>query len=66
MSDDPRETIMDRLVVMRAPHQVDYWTEYFGVSREEIERAVAEVGLRVDDVQRALVARKGTITRGRW
>lgn len=66
MSDDPRETILDRIVVMRAPHQVTYWTEYFGVSREEIDLVVADVGPRVDDVQRALVARKGTITRGRW
>ena len=66
MVDDPRETIMDRIVVMRAPHQVDHWTEYFGVTREEIEIVLAEVGPRVDDVQRALVARKGRITRGRW
>lgn len=57
---------MDRIVVMRAPHEVDYWTEYFGVTREEIELVLAEAGPRVDDVQRALVARKGTITRGRW
>ncbi|MEO6574184.1 MAG: DUF3606 domain-containing protein [Polyangiaceae bacterium] len=66
MSDDPPRTIMDRIVVMRAPHQIDYWTEYFGVSREEIETVVAEVGPRVDDVQRGIVARKGKITRGRW
>jgi hypothetical protein len=66
MADDPREAIMDRIVVMRAPHEVDYWTEYFGVTREEVELVLAEAGPRVDDVQRALVARKGTITRGRW
>lgn len=56
---------MDRIVVMRAPHEVDYGTEYFGVTREEIELVLAEAGPRVDDVQRALVAREGTITRGR-
>jgi Protein of unknown function (DUF3606) len=66
MTDDPKNTIMDTIVVMRAPHEVDYWTEYFGVPREEIELVMADVGPRVDDVQRGLVARKGTITRGRW
>lgn len=62
--DDP--TVMDRLVMMNDEHQVIYWTGYFDVSREEIEAAVKEVGTRVDDVQRALVARNGKITRGRW
>lgn len=66
MADDSKETIMDRLVVMREPHHVLYWTEYFSASREEIELVIAEVGPRIDDVQRGLVARKGRITRGRW
>jgi hypothetical protein len=66
MADDSKETIMDRLVVMREPHHVLYWTDYFNASREEIVLVIAEVGPRVDDVQRGLVARKGRITRGRW
>ncbi len=62
--DDP--TVMDHLVIMNDAHQVTYWTGYFNVPREEIELVVKEVGTRVDDVQRALVSRKGKITRGRW
>lgn len=38
-------------------HEVRYWTEALGVSREQLERAVAEAG-PVADAVRAHLARK--------
>lgn len=35
-------------------HEVRYWTEELGVTREELERAVKAVGVMVEDVRKHL------------
>jgi hypothetical protein len=35
-------------------HELAYWSQRFGVSRDELKRAVQKVGVMVDDVEREL------------
>jgi len=35
-------------------HEVRYWTEELGVTREELERAVKAVGVMMEDVRKHL------------
>jgi hypothetical protein len=35
-------------------YELDYWAKRFGVSRDEVLKAVAQVGHRVEDVEHAL------------
>lgn len=46
MSDDPtkRGTPDRNLISLKEPHEVNYWTDALGVSKEELERLVSEVG----------------------
>jgi hypothetical protein len=39
---------------MNQEHEVRYWTEKFGVSREKLERAVQAVGPSAENVQKHL------------
>lgn len=41
---------------MGQEHEVHYWTERFGVSREELQRAVDAVGNSVSAVEQSLKA----------
>ena len=56
MSDDTSlKSPQDRTrVAMGQEHEVRYWTERFGVSREELQRAVAAVGNSVDAIEKQL------------
>lgn len=56
MSDDTSlRSPQDRTrVSMSQEHEVRYWTERFGVSREDLQRAVDEVGNSVAAVERRL------------
>jgi len=38
-------------------HEVRYWTKKFGVSEEQLRAAVAEVGVRADQVEVYFAAR---------
>jgi hypothetical protein len=38
-------------------YELDYWSDKFGVSEEELKRAVAKVGVTADDVERELKRR---------
>jgi hypothetical protein len=38
-------------------YELDYWSDKFGVSEEELKRAVAKVGVMADDVERELKRR---------
>jgi hypothetical protein len=38
-------------------HEVRYWTEKFGVSADELRRAIAQVGVMADAVERNLKSR---------
>lgn len=38
-------------------HEVKYWTERFGVSREQLQEAVRAAGPMVDAVERRLMQR---------
>jgi len=46
MSDDlSKQGAPDRnLISLTEPHEVRYWTEALGISKEELERVVGEVG----------------------
>ena len=56
MSDDTTlRSPQDRTrVAMGQEHEVRYWTERFGVSREDLQRAVDEVGNTAAAIERRL------------
>jgi len=55
MSDDKTKTAADRKRInVNEDYECRYWSERFGVSPEELKRAVERVGPMVDDVARAL------------
>lgn len=56
MSDDLKNTGArdDARINVEQDHEVSYWSEKFGVSREELRRAVEQAGPMVKDVQRQL------------
>lgn len=56
MSDDPNKRgPADRnRIDPHADHEVQYWSEKFGVSKEYLKEVVKRVGPLVDDVERAL------------
>lgn len=56
MSDDTtlRSPQDRRRIAMGQEHEVHYWTERFGVSREELQRAVDAVGNSVSAVEQSL------------
>ena len=39
----------DKRINVNQDHEIRYWTEKLGVSKEELEEAVKEVGTMVDD-----------------
>jgi Protein of unknown function (DUF3606) len=41
---------------MHEDYEVRYWMEKFGVTREDLERAVQKVGVMAKDVERELKA----------
>lgn len=53
MADDPRNTGArdDSRINLEQDHEVSYWSEKFGVSRDELRSAVAKAGPMVKDVQ---------------
>jgi len=56
MSDDLKKSgAPDRnLISLTEPHEVRYWTDALGVSKEELERLVAEVGHSAAEVRKRL------------
>ena len=55
MSDNESKTAVDRKRINVHDHQeLHYWSHRFGVSPEELKRAVSKAGVRADDVARAL------------
>ncbi|HKZ11454.1 MAG TPA: DUF3606 domain-containing protein [Rhodanobacteraceae bacterium] len=38
-------------------YELDYWSKKFGVSEDELKRAVGKVGVMADDVERELKRR---------
>ena len=56
MSDDlNKRGQQDRIRInVNEEHEVRYWTQELGVTREELERAVKAVGVMVDDVRKYL------------
>lgn len=60
MSDDTSKVKRDRArISLEQDYEVRYWTEKLGVSREELERVVREVGHSADAVRERLRSRKG-------
>lgn len=45
-----------KLVAMGEEHEVRYWTERFGVSEEQLRRAVEQVGNSAAEVEKQLRA----------
>ena len=55
MSDDKSKVAADRKRInVNEDYELRYWTEKFGVSADELKRAVERVGPMADDVARAL------------
>ena len=55
MSDDKSKLAADReRINVNEDYELRYWTEKFGVSAEDLKRAVERVGPMADDVARAL------------
>jgi hypothetical protein len=57
MSDDLKNRGgQDRLRInVNEEHEVRYWTQELGVSKEELERAIQAVGVMAEDVRKHLV-----------
>lgn len=53
MPDDPKQRNKgdDKRISIEQEHEVRYWTESLGVSREELEEAVRSVGTSADHVR---------------
>jgi len=55
MSDNKSKTAADRKRIdVSENYECRYWSERFGISADELKRAVERVGPMVDDVARAL------------
>jgi uncharacterized protein DUF3606 len=56
MADNLKETGKpdDARINVEQDHEVDYWSEKLGVSREQLRKAVQAAGPMVKDVQRHL------------
>lgn len=56
MADDLKQTGKpdDQRINVEQDHELSYWSEKLGVSREQLREAVAKAGSRVKDVQRQL------------
>jgi hypothetical protein len=53
MADDPRQTgkADDTRINVEQDHEVKYWSEKLGVSREQLRSAVAKVGSMVKNIR---------------
>lgn len=57
MSDDlNKKGVQDRSRInMNEPHEVSYWTDKFGVTEEELQKAIERTGTNsADEIQKAL------------
>lgn len=57
MSDDlSKKGVQDRSRInMNEPHEVSYWTEKFGVTKEELQKAIDRAGTNsAAEIQKAL------------
>ena len=55
MSDNRSKSVADRdRINVHEDHELRYWSHRFGVSRDELKRAVSKVGVMADDVARTL------------
>jgi hypothetical protein len=60
MPDDKTKQAQDRKrISLREDYEVRYWTERLGVSREELARAVEDVGPNADDVAKHIRSLRG-------
>jgi hypothetical protein len=55
MADDKTKVAQDRRRIdVHQDYELDYWTQKFGVSKDELKAAVQRVGTMSDDVARDL------------
>ena len=55
MADDKTQTAQDgRRIDVHQDYELDYWSNKFGVSKDELKAAVQRVGTMSDDVAREL------------
>lgn len=56
MSDDlnNRGGLDRKLISLKEPHEVEYWTTALGVSKEQLEQLVAQVGHSAEKVRAQL------------
>jgi hypothetical protein len=56
MADDPKQTGArdDTRINVEQDHELRYWSDKFGISRDELRKAVQAAGPMVKDVQRHL------------
>lgn len=60
MADDPKQTGRpdDVRINVEQEHEIQYWADEFGVSREEVRAAVRAAGPMVKDVRARLGANR--------
>jgi hypothetical protein len=60
MADNPNKTAPQdaQRINMSQDHEVRYWTERFGVSRDKLQQSVDRAGPMVKDVERELSGSK--------
>ena len=55
MADETKHHQLDgKLIALKEPHEVEYWTKALGVSKEELTRLVQEHGHSAAKVREAL------------
>ena len=55
MADDKTKVAQDgRRIDVHQDYELDYWSNKFGVSKDELKAAVQKVGTMTDDVARGL------------
>jgi hypothetical protein len=60
MPDDPKERAQDRKrISLKEDYELRYWSERFGVSREELREAVSAAGSDPEKVGAHIRANKG-------
>jgi hypothetical protein len=56
MSDPYKQMVADERgqIVLKEPHEVEYWTQHLGVSEQDLRAAIAAIGNAAHDVRKYL------------
>ena len=54
ITDDQNRIVSYYLDTMGQPHEVHYWTKHFGISKDDLQRAIEKVGTSAAAVRKEL------------